>query len=186
MNNYADEIKERVPLLDLLHFYGFHPVQDRMPCPFHAGKDRNMLVSKNIYKCFVCGEHGDAISFVERNFGLDFQDAIAKINDDFRLGLPIGRELSKAEQADADARNAERRQRLSEKEQRRKELEGRYKAALEKYCACDAIIMRCAPISPATGFTDAFCWAVRNREAAWQEVVDAQAAIFHARKEESV
>lgn len=189
MNNYpsryADEIKARVPLLELLHFYGFHPSYNRMACPFHNGQDRNMLVSNNIFKCFVCGEHGDAITFVQKYFGLNFPAAIAKINDDFQLGLPIGKQQTRAEQAEVDKRFADLRLKAQDRERKRKRLEQQYNEALEKYCACDAIIMRCAPISPATGFTVPFCWAVKNRDAAWYDLKEAEAALFQLRREEN-
>ena len=188
MNNnasgYAEEIKARVPLLELLEFYGFHPVFQRMPCPFHNGKDRNMLVSNNFYKCFVCGESGDVFTFVQRFFGLDFPSACAKINDDFRLGLPIGKKLSPAEQTEADRRNAERRRKVEAKKRRMEELQTAYDDALEAFTACDVILMRCAPISPATGFSDAFCWAAKNIDRLWRELKDAEFALFTARKEE--
>lgn len=184
MNNYADEIKARVPLLDLLAYYGFKPVYNRIPCPFHSGQDRNMLVSNNIYKCFVCGEHGDAITFVQKYFGLNFPAAIAKINDDFQLGLPIGKQQTRAEQAEVDKRFADLRLKAQDRERKRKRLEQQYNEALEKYCACDAIIMHCAPISPATGFTVPFCWAVKNRDSAWFDLTEAEAALFQLKREE--
>lgn len=184
LSNYAEEIKARVPLLELLHFYGFHPKYNRMPCPFHNGKDRNMLVSNNFYKCFVCGESGDIFTFVQRYFGLDFNSACAKINDDFRLGLPIGKVLTMAEQKEANQREAERRRKAEAKRQRQESLRAAYEKALDDFTACDVILMRCAPISPATGLSDAFCWAIKNIERAWYELKEAEFAIFAFRQEE--
>lgn len=183
MNNYAEDIKARVSLADLLAYYGFHPMQDRIPCPFHAGKDRNMLVSNGIYKCFVCGEHGDAITFVRRYFGLDFPSALAKINDDFQLGLPIGTRLSREDQAEADRRIAETRRKAEDRKRRREALENRYNSALDEFTACDTIMRRCAPISASTGLTDAFCWAAKNIDRAWAEVKEAEAELFRFRQE---
>lgn len=184
MHNYANEIKDRVPLLDLLEHYGFHPVFDRIPCPFHNGKDRNMLVSNNIYKCFVCGEHGDIFAFVQRYFGLDFPSAIAKINDDFMLGFPIEKKLTRAELDEANKREKERRARAVAKRRRLEEIKRRYEDALQDYTTCDVILMRCAPISPSTGFSDAFAYAVKNRDRAWYELKEAEADLFRYRQEE--
>jgi len=183
MNNYADEIKARVPLLDLLHFYGFDPVFNRMPCPFHNGKDRNMLVSNNFYKCFVCGESGDIFTFVQRYFGLDFNAACVKINDDFRLGLPIGKQLTWAEKNEARLREAERRRKAEAKRQRQQALEDAYEKALSEFTACDTILLRCAPVSPATGFSDVFCWAAKNIDRAWYDLQEARAALAAFRNE---
>lgn len=186
MNNYADEIKGRVPLLDLLALYGFHPVFNRMPCPFHNGKDRNMLVSNNFYKCFVCGESGDIFTFVQRYFGLDFNAACAKINDDFRLGLPIGKVLPRAEQEEAAKREAERRRKAEERKRRHEALEKKWRDALTEFAMCDTIIQRCQPISPTTGFSDVFCWAVHNIDRAYAEMTEAQAKLFLFRQEEKI
>lgn len=186
MNNYADEIKARVPLLDLLAFYGFHPIFNRMACPFHNGQDRNMLVSNNFYKCFVCGESGDIFTFVQRYFGLDFNAACAKINDDFSLGLPIGKQLTMAEQTEADRKNAERRRKAEERKRRHEALEKKWRKALDEFSMCDNIIRRCQPISPTTGFSDVFCWAVKNIDRLYAEMTEAQAKLFLFRQEEKI
>lgn len=190
MNNYADEIKARVPLLDLLALYGFHPVFNRMPCPFHNGKDRNMLVSNNFYKCFVCGESGDIFTFVQQYFGLDFNAACAKINDDFRLGLPIGKKLTRAEENEARLREADRqaRERKRKSDERRERLDGLEKAynkALDEFTTCDIMMAKCAPVSQKTGLTAAFCWAAQNIDRAWAELKEAEAALFRFRQEEN-
>lgn len=178
MYNYASLIKERVPLVDLLRHYGYNPIYDRMPCPFHNGTDRNMLVSNNVYKCFVCGEHGDAITFVRRRFGLSFRDAVAKINDDFRLGFPIGTDLSPSEKAKLDEECAKISRVVDEKRQRREFLQKRYQAALERFAVCDVIMMRLRPVSPASGLSDVFCEAAKNIDRAWFELKEIEAEIF--------
>lgn len=50
-------------------------------CPFHNEKTPSFKVTdkKGIYKCFGCGESGDAISFVMKNEKLGFIEAIVKI-----------------------------------------------------------------------------------------------------------
>ena len=178
MYNYASLIKERVPLVDLLRHYGYNPTYDRMPCPFHNGEDRNMLVSNNVYKCFVCGEHGDVISFVRRRFGLNFKDALAKINDDFGLGLPISTDLSPSEKARLDEECARTCRVADEKRQRREFLQKTYQAALDKFAAYDVIMMRLRPVSPASGFSDVYCEAATNIDRAWCELKEIEAEIF--------
>ena len=94
MNNnkyYADEIKTRLKMPEILRFYGFNIKRgNRIPCPFHSGNDANCGVKNDYIHCFVCGESADQIGFVQKYFNLSFSDAIRKINDDFCLGLPIG------------------------------------------------------------------------------------------------
>ena len=49
----------------------------RGPCPFHHGKNDNFSVNpRGGYKCFVCGESGDVFTFVEKQLGLDFVEAV--------------------------------------------------------------------------------------------------------------
>src|SRR3954469_7308792 len=49
----------------------------RGPCPFHHGKNNNFSVSvKGGYKCFKCGESGDVFTFIQKQLGLDFVEAV--------------------------------------------------------------------------------------------------------------
>jgi len=50
-------------------------------CPFHSEKTPSFRVSKrkNIFKCFGCGEGGDAIHFVEKHEMVGFIPAVEKI-----------------------------------------------------------------------------------------------------------
>ena len=50
-------------------------------CPFHDDKHPSMQVSqeKQIFKCFVCGEGGNAISFVQKMEKIPFRQAMIKV-----------------------------------------------------------------------------------------------------------
>jgi DNA primase len=58
-------------------------------CPFHQEKTPSFTVSpaRGTYKCFGCGEGGDAISFVTKLDSLDFVGAIEKLAQ--RFGVEI-------------------------------------------------------------------------------------------------
>lgn len=65
-------------------------------CPFHDDKNPSMMISKEkqIFKCFVCGAGGNAISFVEKYEKIPFADAVRKTAEiigfhDVRLNKPI-------------------------------------------------------------------------------------------------
>jgi DNA primase len=47
-------------------------------CPFHNEKTPSFSISpsKQIYKCFGCGAHGDVIDLVQEHQGLEFVDAV--------------------------------------------------------------------------------------------------------------
>ena len=63
-------------------------------CPFHNDNDPSMVVSptKQIFKCFVCQEGGNAISFVQKYTGISFIEALQTV------AKSIGYELPKQEQ----------------------------------------------------------------------------------------
>ena len=48
------------------------------PCPFHAEKTPSFKVSpvKQSFYCFGCGEHGDAIDFIQKHHSVNFKDAL--------------------------------------------------------------------------------------------------------------
>jgi DNA primase len=193
LTNLAEEVKARVRMTDILNQYGFHLVMGRMPCPFHNGKDRNFSVKDNrTYRCWVCGEHGDQITFVMRYFGLDFPHALERINDDFRLGLPIGEDAKrqqseeakrKAEQAQREAE--ERRRKIEERKRKAQELRTRYDEALEAFASCDTIMMRCRPISPSSGVSSVYSWAAQNIDRLWYELKEAEADIVELNQREA-
>src|SRR5260370_20713408 len=58
-------------------------------CPFHQERTPSFTVSpaRGTYKCFGCGEGGDAISFVTKLDSLDFVGAIEKLAQRFGVEL---------------------------------------------------------------------------------------------------
>ena len=60
-------------------------------CPFHQDTKPSLSVSeqKKIFKCFVCGEAGNALSFVKKYDRLEFKQAVAKIAQETGLPNPL-------------------------------------------------------------------------------------------------
>jgi DNA primase catalytic core len=67
-------------------------------CPFHQEKTPSFGVTpdRGTFKCFGCGEGGDAISFVEKKENLDFVGAIEWLAD--RFGVELEYEETSPEQ----------------------------------------------------------------------------------------
>lgn len=125
--NYAEEIKSRVKMPQVARFYGLTPnAQNRVACPFHGGKNPNLGIKEDFCHCFKCGYKADAIKFVQDYFGISFQEAIAKMNDDFALGLPIGQKIEKRRAID------EAKQRFEERTEQKRQLD-RVNAAKTNY-----------------------------------------------------
>lgn len=59
-------------------------------CPFHKEKSPSFSVNpaKGIYKCFGCGEGGDALSYMMKTRGIAFKDLVVELAGEFGLELP--------------------------------------------------------------------------------------------------
>ncbi len=59
-------------------------------CPFHKDKNPSFAVtpSMGIYKCFSCGEAGDAIKFIMKTKNMEFRDVIEDLAEKFGLEVP--------------------------------------------------------------------------------------------------
>ena len=59
-------------------------------CPFHEEKTPSFNVNPvhNQYRCFGCGEHGDAIAWLRKKHNLPFQEAVVQLAEACGLPLP--------------------------------------------------------------------------------------------------
>jgi DNA primase len=59
-------------------------------CPFHQEKTPSFTVSpsKNIFKCFGCGEGGDAIHFLQKHKNISFIEAIKELGAKYQVEIP--------------------------------------------------------------------------------------------------
>mgnify|MGYP001038181028 FL=1 len=59
-------------------------------CPFHKDKNPSFCVTPHmgIYKCFSCGEAGDALKFFMKTRNVEFKDLIIELADKFGLEVP--------------------------------------------------------------------------------------------------
>lgn len=87
------KIKDRLDILEVVsekvilkksgsHYWGL--------CPFHKEKTSSFSVNPalGIYKCFGCGEGGDAISFIMKTEGKSFMEVIRDLAEKFGYELP--------------------------------------------------------------------------------------------------
>ncbi len=93
----ADQIEEVKQKTDIVAIIGEHVVLKKAGtnfkglCPFHSEKSPSFMVSPElqIYKCFGCGEGGDVFSFLEKQEGMDFGEALKYLAD--RAGIKLER-----------------------------------------------------------------------------------------------
>ena len=98
----AQAIHDTVTMDEVVRFYvpGVTPRHNRIPCPFHNGKDYNLSYTPHGYRCFVCGASGDVVGFVKDACELATRsDSMKRINADFHLNLPINGTLSAIQSA---------------------------------------------------------------------------------------
>lgn len=92
MADQVDEIKSKTDIVSLLSEYIDLKKAGRnykALCPFHGEKTPSFMVSPElqIYKCFGCGETGDVFTFLERQEGMDFYEALKFLAD--RAGVKL-------------------------------------------------------------------------------------------------
>ena len=160
--NLANEITDRVNMLDVFSRYGFNP--DRkgfINCPFHSEKTASLGIyaDNKRFKCFGCGAGGSVIDFVMKLFNLDFRAAMIRINADFGLNLLNTPTLTRHRQNEAyfakitAQREKERRQ--------QEENEAVYWDAFTRYRVWSVVAEILMPKSTAEEWSDAYCYAVR-------------------------
>lgn len=174
MVDYAGIIKSSIPMPDVAERYtGQRIVRNRIRCPIHHGSDLNMRIYRSSYHCFVCHATGDVIQFVQSVLGLSFQDAMKRLNEDFRLNLPIGEKLpeqSKAQLTELNRRNAARmfQERMT---QIGTDIDGTHQANLAGMLnAVERICVEERPRTPWDEWKPVWCMAMRLRTELMEEV----------------
>lgn len=90
---------------DIVEIVGEHVVLKRSGrnylglCPFHSERTPSFNVNpeRGIFRCFGCGEGGDAFAFVQRLHNLTFPEALKLLGD--RYGVQVGERDKEADDA---------------------------------------------------------------------------------------
>ncbi|MCD8039049.1 MAG: DNA primase [Lachnospiraceae bacterium] len=89
----VEEVRQRNDIVDVIS--GYVGLQKRGSnyvccCPFHGEKTPSFYVSrsKQIYKCFGCGEGGNVTSFVMKYENCTFKEALKMLADRVGIALP--------------------------------------------------------------------------------------------------
>ncbi len=86
-------VKEKARLVDLFEGYGVEMRKTgtlwKGCCPWHDDTTPSLVVRTigqiDYYKCYGCGAHGDAISFIEQTRQLRFLEAVKWLTEDYFL-----------------------------------------------------------------------------------------------------
>lgn len=165
MFKHTDVIKSRINMIDVCKIYGFNIQRGNfICCPFHNEKTPSLKLydGDRGYYCFGCGEHGSVIDFTMRYFGLDFQSAISKLNDDFCLGLPIGQRIDRRKQIEMGRIAFERKRKAEQQQKERQQIEDDYWTAFDEWKRLDDNKRNYAPKTPTEPLHPLFAEALKN------------------------
>ena len=184
--NYADEIKSRLKMPEVLDYYGIERNRaNRIRCVLHNGQDFNCGIKDHYIHCFVCGQSDDVIKFVQVYFGLDFQSAISKLNDDFRLGLPIGKKIDRRTQLEINKAAFERKRKAEQQQKERQKIDDDYWSAFDEWKRLDDNKRNYAPKTPTDPLHPLFVEALKNIATADYNLSCAEIARYEYEKRNS-
>ncbi len=161
---YADIIKSHVTMQQAIALYAPNsaPRLNRIPCPIHNGDNYNLHYSDKLYHCFVCGEGGDVIKFVQHIFKINFMCAVRKINEDFGLNLPLDRKPTLREQREAEIRQREIMVERAKTEAAKRAYDALYGSLWDEYARLDKQRRDYAPQSAEEEINPLYVEAVSN------------------------
>ena len=184
----TDIIKSQINMIDICKTYGFNIQRGNfICCPFHNEKTPSLKLydgNRGFY-CFGCGEHGSVIDFVMRYFNLDFPKAISKLNDDFRLGLPIWKKIDRRTQLEMNKDAFERKRKIEAEKKRREQIENACWTAFDEWKRLDDNRRNYAPKSPTEPLHPLFVEALKNIAGAEYNLSCAEIARYEYEKRNS-
>ena len=184
--NYANEIKSILTMPQVLDYYGIERNRaNRIRCVLHNGQNFNCGIKDHYIHCFVCGQSADVIKFVQVYFDLDFQSAIIKLNDDFRLGLPIGKKIDRRTQLEMNKAAFERKRKIEAEKKRREQIENDYWSAFDEWKRLDDNRRNYAPKTPTEPLHPLFVEALKNIDGAEYNLSCAEIARYEYEKRNS-
>lgn len=164
-NEYAQRIKSDVTMRAACEKYGLAVNRAGFAvCPFHTEKTASLKVYPNRFYCFGCGAHGSVIDFVMQLFNLDFGAAIARLNYDFGLFMPIGERMTYREQKRMTEAARARKRQAEERRQRIAEADAEYERLFAAWHLLDVCYTYLKPKTPDEPLNVFFVMALQSRD----------------------
>ena len=163
--DFANEIRNRLDTQEVFEYYGLRPNRSGFVCCFsHNERTPSLKVYKGNggYYCFGCGAHGSVIDFVMQYFSISFLDAIKKLNEDFSLGLPIGKKLDRRKQLEMQRQAFLRKREINARKAKQEELDREYWVAFDEWARLDKQKREYAPTSPSEPLHPLYVEALKN------------------------
>ena len=100
MENKIKMVKDKADIIKVAQYLGLNLNRaNKCNCVFHKEKTASMSFSqsKQIFKCFGCGEGGDCISLVSKILNINAYESAKQINSILGLGIDFGKRTSNYE-----------------------------------------------------------------------------------------
>lgn len=137
-------------------------------CPFHGETVGSLKLYDNTFYCFGCHAGGDALDFVSKLFNVSPDQAIARINDDFQLGLPVG-ESTMDQRLRARRRSAELIKQREEAQEARRRIQQAYMDLVDRWTTMVVQMRDNAPTDRDAPYPAAWAEAARQiDQIAWE------------------
>lgn len=146
-----EQIRQQVTIRQVVERYTDKKiVKGVCNCPLHHEKTASFKIDevKQLYYCFGCGKGGDVFKFVQEYFGMEFKDALYKLDQDFSLGI-TGQRISVKAQIEARERKKQRALELKAKEEKERE----YSKLCTQYVLINNLLSVLEPMTSIWGST---------------------------------
>ena len=106
MNKFDIQQLRDLPIESVAERLGLTVTRHKALCPFHDDRHPSLSfsVSRNTYKCFVCGAHGDTIDLAMQVLRKDFVDACDWLANEHNVILSEFQPATEVKKYDFDAR----------------------------------------------------------------------------------
>lgn len=145
-------------------------------CPLHGDHDASLKVYDNGrgWVCYGCHKGGDVINLAMGLYGVGFQDAIRKLNEEFNVGIEIDRVPSVKEAFQAAAKVAKRKAERKREQEEKALLERSYWKAFDRWLGLDRLVEDLEGTFDrfADSFPAAFCKAILDRNEAYEALMN--------------
>jgi len=165
---YAPRIKEAVSCRQLLEANGTKVDRHGFAvCPMHGDKDASLKVygGDRGWVCYGCHRGGDVINLARGLYGVGFNDAIRRLNEEFHVGLDLDSKPSPKESFSWKAKQIREKYERLEEEKRRSRTECAYLDWLGIYRTIDRLLVDNEPDLKGE-WSEEFCHLLTMRDIA--------------------
>lgn len=162
---FASQIKQSVSCRQLLETNGINVDRHGFAvCPLHGDNDASLKVygGDRGWVCYGCHKGGDVINLARELYGLRFNDAIRRLNEEFNVGLDLDGKMSEKDSFAWKAKQIREKYAKLAKEKESKDLEAKYLDWLELYRMLDRLVVDNEPDRD-EGWSPFFCGYLRMR-----------------------